>query len=723
MGVLHRRGTWPVALLMVAASAGGLFGGEASADSCPVATEDIRSAEPSGQLLPDCRAYEQVSPVDKNTTDAEGHPGLVQSSPSGDSVTYYSIAPFPDMMGSTEFPNYLSKRNEGHWSTQGLDPLVESYATIIVLGLTDGNDETVLEVGRAPGRLLAPGAKAEEGNLYSHNNLTGEYRLIAAGVFGATLADATSDGSRVLFSAGLDEGAEVGGVTDPREVPYLFEWNRETGQTSFIGYVNNEVPATGTVAGSNENGSEYIYDYDQNTLSENGSRIFFSELEGGKVYMREPSTNAPKTVEISAGVAQWRAATPSGAFVLYTEGPEDEELYRFNVAKFEESKEPESEALAGAREQLAGTGAKVLGTVGMSNDGSYVYFVAEGKLRGENEGSEVAGEPNLYEWHEGALNPIRFIATLSKGFDSADWLDEWNSSGTTGTEQGYKDSRISLDGTQLLISSSNQLTSYTHVGQNELYLYDATEAVSAANPRCVSCNPAGVPAEKSAFLSSNVTLNFEPGKLNPTMTRNLSSEGTRVFFQTEESLLPQATDGQMNVYEWEREGTGSCAAGAGVESGGCVYLISTGQSSAPSYFGDASENGDNVFFFTRQSLVSQDQDDNADAYDAREGGGIANQNVQPSSPCESEACRGGSSTVSVFDTPASVTLEGRGNLESPVGTTESGPKVSTREQQLVKALKKCRKKPKARRAKCRAQAQKDYGSRETKKNGGRAANV
>ena len=41
-------------------------------------------------------------------------------------------------------------------------------------------------------------------------------------------------------------------------------------------------------------------------------------------------------------------------------------------------------------------GASVLGVVGASEDGSYVYFVAEGHLAG----GALGGQPNLYVWHE-----------------------------------------------------------------------------------------------------------------------------------------------------------------------------------------------------------------------------------------------------------------------------------------------------------------------------------
>jgi hypothetical protein len=48
-----------------------------------------------------------------------------------------------------------------------------------------------------------------------------------------------------------------------------------------------------------------------------------------------------------------------------------------------------------------------------------------------------------------------------------------------------------------------------------------------------------------------------------------------VFFDTYEALVSQDTNGQADVYEWEREGAGSCPAGS---ADGCVYLLSGGTS-------------------------------------------------------------------------------------------------------------------------------------------------
>ena len=59
-------------------------------------------------------------------------------------------------------------------------------------------------------------------------------------------------------------------------------------------------------------------------------------------------------------------------------------------------------------------GAGVLGVATISEDGAYVYFVAEGDLAGD----AVAGQPNLYVSHEGG-SPT-FIATLAAG-DTSDY--------------------------------------------------------------------------------------------------------------------------------------------------------------------------------------------------------------------------------------------------------------------------------------------------------------
>ena len=176
--------------------------------------------------------------------------------------------------------------------------------------------------------------------------------------------------------------------------------------------------------------------------------------------MREPE--AGRTIPVSAGAepAYWRAATADGSMVFYTEG---EELYRFNVNRFEESKKPELEALAEAREALTSGAAGVLGTLGIATEnGSYAYFVATGVLASnENSNKEKAevGKGNLYEWHDGETV---FIARLSTEglYDRVRlaWLStEQISSSAPAT--GEKSSRVTPDGRRCFSLRKRELTS------------------------------------------------------------------------------------------------------------------------------------------------------------------------------------------------------------------------------------------------------------------------
>ena len=126
---------------------------------------------------------------------------------------------------------------------------------------------------------------------------------------------------------------------------------------------------------------------------------------------------------------------------------------------------------------------------------------------------------------------------------------------------------------------------------------------------------------------------------------------------------PHATSGGVtcqDIYEWEAKGTGSCQSEA--QNGGCLYLISSGKGSDAVYFADASENGNDVFFFTRSQLVGQDEDGFADLYDARIGGGFATQTEPPPAvQCEGEACKAGATPAPEVGSPSTPLFSGPGN--------------------------------------------------------------
>jgi hypothetical protein len=638
----------------VSATVAHASGGECS-------NEQLRSGYASS--LPDCRAYEQVSPVDKNLNDAVSGPtaGQVLSSPSGTAVTFYSLSPFPGISGSSAFPLYLAARGDNEWAFQGLEPAADPDSSIRIVGLSEDLSQAVLEVFPSS-PVPAPGAPSGQINMYVRSSDTEAFQLLAPTPSGNSyFADATPDGSHILLESSeeLLPGATLG-------EPNLYEW--VDGQLTLV--AAHAVAGPSNSFEPNHPGNQQKEYYKQNTISEDGSRIFFTG-PGSRIYMREPQ--AERTIEVSPGPAYWRASTPSGSYVFYIE---EEKLYRFDV----ESQE---------RELLTeGKAPRVVGTFGVSNDGSYAYFVAKDVLAN----GAVEGGNNIYEWHEGV---IVFIADLGTGrIDESNWEGFANiQSGPS----GEKSSRVTPNGTALLFISETRLTGYDNQGHAELYLFHATQPVSPGNPLCVSCNPHRIPATSDTQLAGeNEITGASNNEIYPYLTRNLSDDGNRVFFETKEALVPQDTNSKTDVYEWENDH---------------LYLISTGQSSSGSFFGDASADGSSVFFLTRQSLVGQDQDENVDLYDAREDGGIAAQSPPAPSPCESETCRAPQGPPPAFGIPYSATFAEPGNIAPPASQpiVKPKPKPLTQVQKLTKALKTCKKKPKRQRSGCEKQARKRYG--------------
>jgi hypothetical protein len=116
----------------------------------------------------------------------------------------------------------------------------------------------------------------------------------------------------------------------------------------------------------------------------------------------------------------------------------------------------------------------------------------------------------------------------------------------------------------------------------------------------------------------------------------------------------------MDVYEW-REGR--------------IQLVSNGTTEAHTVFAAASEDGQDVFFNTRQQLVGQDRDELYDLYDARVGGGIASQSPPPPpDPCLGEACKEAPAPAPTPQVLGSPAFRGTGNISPGVTPKPRGCK-------------------------------------------------
>ena len=405
---------------------------------------------------------------------------------------------------------------------------------------------------------------------------------------------------------------------------------------------------------------------------------------GSTTYVR---LNDAKTIEVGDAIT-FAGLSGNGARLFYLKGG--------NIFVLDTG----TEALT----QIGSGGESTL--VNVSADGSRVYFSSPKQLDGSK---GTVGQSNLYLW-EGA-SP-RFVATLSPAdFEGRVNLGAWvGSEGTTLIGPGAHHvsptdpSRSTPDGSVLVFEShADLIPPYEGKGHTEIYRYDAIANGGAGSLACVSCNPTEVPATASAHLQAEDT--HAPLGAAAAVA-NLTEDGQRVFFESNERLVPRDTDGLPDVYEWQAPGAGGCA-----RPSGCISLISAGQSASPDYLYAVTPNGSDVFIRTADSLLPSDTDGGVPSiYDARVGGGFAEPPPR-SGECLGEACQPTVVTPNET-TPASLVFDGPGNLLlQPVVKPKAKP---TNAQKLAKALKACKKKNKRQRKRCEAQARKRYGAQAKK---------
>jgi hypothetical protein len=656
------------------------------------ADQTFTTLVPAGAFkLPDNRAYELVSPQEKagyDVTIATIFREATGSSVDGNTAAYPSYGAFPGSPGGGLTSMELASRGAQGWTDRSISPAMTCPCWA---------DRHLFEYewftpDLSHAFLVSSGAETSDSpqgywNLYQRDNGTNSYRLLTTATpphvspegYEPRFAGASADLSHVLLQANdaLTLGAPSGNVPHAYEVI--------DGTLSFIGILpggalaeHGSWPGGGVGVGQERNV--------HNAISSDGSRVFFTaqlEKAGGalysKLYMRENNTS---TIDVSASSSpsdtNFMTATPDESKVFFTEGGD---LYECEVIEAAGQLKCNFTNLA--------PGANVLPSslAGASDDGSYLYFAATGKLAP----GAISGQPNLYVLHNNgsAWEAPKLIATLAIPTDEPDYK-----------EAALLTSRVTPDGRHLIFESVRSLTGYDNTDaltgkfDVELFRYDAT-AGTAGKLTCVSCNPSG-----SRPIGA-VVMRYPTTPLTP--QRNISDDGQRVFFESNDALLPGDTNGRQDVYEWEADGKGSCH-----RPEGCVYLISTGQSGENSIFLlDASASGNDVFFTTRQQLVGQDQDDLVDLYDARVGGGFPY--TPPSPPCAGEECRPRPSQAPLFGAPATATLSGQGNL------VLVKPQEVTRAQKLSKALKACRKLKKKKRVACQKSARKKYAVKKSGK--------
>lgn len=309
----------------------GVFGAPlaaSAASGCP--NEALRTG--SSAALPDCRAYELVSPVDKNGGGVDGgtvfvaQPAPAQAALDGEAVTYSSSVAFSETGASSAMTNvqYLSRRTAEGWRTQAITPAQE-YPDGLNFHAEDNVDMTFFQgfsEDLSRGFLLAaepsPVNDAPKGyyNPYVRDDSDGGFSLLSTetppvqqagqpGVYGGLKTQfagfSEGDPSHVIFQSNdaLASGANPGQEN-------LYEW--AGGHLELVSVLKDGTAAPGPGErgsdlsfGSLPFGSE-SYDF-SHAISADGSRVFWSANLGNggheQVYMRETGVGA-RTVEMSA---------------------------------------------------------------------------------------------------------------------------------------------------------------------------------------------------------------------------------------------------------------------------------------------------------------------------------------------------------------------------------------------------------------------------------------
>ncbi len=641
--------------------------------------------------LPEGRAYEMVSPPDKNQGGVDQyleHPNA-DFSRDGNAAAFCTTALFgepPGQMGFDCAP-YISRRTPTGWQTTNpfppYCPSDRAGSKSLMRVLLSSNFEyaalTFPETAACPIPPLDPAAPLNlSANFYRQDLTTtpSSYDLLTTKSNSDWLANSnggvmtgTDDFSNLVIRSNHNQ-------TDPPDSPpegnfrKVYHWDE--GSLSLVSKdpAGNPFTTESTFPTAYYVGGQVPV---KSALSTDGSRIFFQNEANNiycveaacHLYMREDDattydvsasecTLGPATCGSDSSPDRFVWARPDGTVALFTScdkltdasappaagcGTTDSEGYK--LYRWELAGAPGHRLTDLTVDEEPGDGEEpgAVDIFGASDNGDTVYFFSKGQI--------VAGKPaagGIYRWiWNGGSPSVDFLGPYNYG----DFGNDSNLSG--------RHVRVTPDGQYLLIETSAAIRpAFDRDTDFDLYRWGPADGWM-----CVSCQVPGVPSAGSLdrdVIWTNpydVLITQEP-------EASISDDGRHVFFTTPDALVPADVNGEVScpkpvggssfrvyqcddVYEW---------------TDGTLSLVSSGTGAEPSVLIGATHSARDVFFMTRNRLVGWDSDDGIDIYDARIGGGFPEPPPQPPT-CEGESCRGqGTSTpgvtgagTAVFESP------------------------------------------------------------------------
>ncbi len=639
-------------------------------DECANA-EFRRSGTPSA-ALPDCRAYERVSPAEKNGGSVVT--GYDITTADGDRVTYAAETGFAGQQSLGMIGTYRAERDLAGWSSEGIQPPVKWSG----VGLSMGNwmpqtADAGLEDFFLKGENIAlPGV---DGASLAHRGDDGEWNVLHGGEVWLD-ATATREG---WVAATVGEPLDV--TEGPTSLPGtqgIYEFAEDGSEVHLLSVDENGDPID----------DEHTSIQQYKGVVADGSRVFFqtssaSPIQRNRLWVRigNEETKELTRSEVNPGqpptTATFQGATPDGKHAYFISGDnltEDSpagtlmDLYRYDV---------ETEELTNLT-TTDPNGANVRGVLGYSDDASIVYFEASGNL---TPGASGSG-PKIYRVNDDGLSLI------------TDELDFATKPGYLGPATRYttddqRQAQVSPDGRYLLFSTASDFGVFDADGYREYWRYDAAED----RMQCVSCSLDGQ-AGGHAYLAQPALFRASPAFVAQFGPRPRLTADGKVVFATPDPLVPQDSNNDFDVYMWDGE----------------AKLISSGTSISGAWPTAMTEDASSIFFISRGRLVPGDDDNQVDLYVARVGGGLESQQQVPREepPCQGPACRDDEPAPPEADNPA--TEQGgsgsaanrckaeKRKLNRAERRTERVQRRALRKQQRAKKLKRKAKRAHGKRA-------------------------
>ncbi len=722
-----------------------------------------------GAGLPDNRAYEMVTPPQKNGAVIGGallsRPDIAEN---GSRVIAMSIACFADAsscnVGNSGAGDPLMFTRTGSgWVTTTLAPSALQFEVNWPLVASADAGDALFELPRSSDGGHDFYARQPDGSLED----IGPTSLPSTGLTSELVLDewplATEDLSHVVYDVTEQrffwpfDATEDSNETGEKVESSVYEYAGSGDDAPVLVGVSGGLGSTdlvskcGTRLGGDGNGSHSRF----GALSADGGTVFFTawpcasgsganadvavpaytvyaridESRTVLVSGRSPQDCTGGCLSSSPAAADFQGASADGSKAFFTSTQQltdaasegSNNLYEYDFS-------------SPAGQNLSAIASGVIGVMAISSDGSHVYFVSNAVLSGGVNGQSQfarAGADNLYVFERDARYPeghVALVAVLPGQAVEAEgeWLN------------GVREANVTPDGRFLVFTSHGTLTAddTSTSGAAQVFRYDALTGELVR----ISIGEGGFDDNGNAGMGEATIVPAETGwykrpgvaRADPTM----SNDGAYVFFQSPVALTPGALNDVPTGETYDESSSRFGAYGTPVYAQnvyeyheGDVYLISDGRDRSTTTNEACEETptsvcllgtdatGANVFFTTADPLVAADTDTELDIYDARVCTASEPCVMSPGSAsvCQGEACHGAPSGGPSVAGAATATFSGPGNLAPPPSIAVHTQRAHGKKKKVVKrrvVSKRRHKAPRRTRGKARGAVVRGSGKRE-----------